>query len=231
MSVFGFAHAQEIKGDDAQTNILKIGGTAANKGVVRKFDNRYEGVKGSPFYLDSWSKATIFTNTDEQIPFAKAKYNAYEDELIVRTASSGQFYIPKNNIDYFILNETVTNISMKFALLSHFKKQNESQFYRILFEGKIMLLEFAKVVYEKADFEGGYSNDKRYDEYKKYSHHYYVGAGQKQPLKLKSTANAISKIFPGHSSEVKQFISKLQLDLKSQQDLVKIFEFYQNIEE
>ena len=86
-----------------------------------------------------------------------------------------------------------------------------------------------KVVFEKADFEGGYSNNKRYDEFKKYTGFYYKTEIMTQPQKLKLNPGGISKIFPDHKNQIKEFILDNGLDCSSENDLSKIFEYYTHI--
>ena len=222
--------AQDIKGDDAQENIFKIGGADATSGVVRKFDNRYEGTKGSPYYFDDWAQGSIVTKNDKQILNAELKYNAYEDELIINKSNSGPYYFPKEEVKSFTLKEKTTGSNINFLIYQHFKKDDELQYYRIVFQGKINIVEHIKVIFEKANYEGGYSTDKRYDEFKKYKDLYYYSAASSQPIKLKTTTNAISKVFPDRNAEMKKLITENGYDCKNENDLVKIFNYYQNIE-
>lgn len=223
-------HAQEIKGDDAQENLLKVGSTGVQIGVVRKFDNRYEGVKGSPFYVDVWLQGSITTIDGLQQDFAEMKYNAYEDEVIVQKGRTGQFYFPKHQIKSFSLLDRQSGKTKMFVLHRHFKRSEDSQFYRILSQGKTNVVEHSKVVFEKADFEGGYSNDKRYDEFKHYKDLYYFSKSDPEPKKLKRTAKSISGIDPDHSKEIRSFISDNGYDCRNESDLLKILDHIQNIE-
>lgn len=227
---FFMVKAQEIKDNDAQENIFKIGGADASFGVVRKFDNRYEGTKGSPFYIDNWSEGSITTKDDRQILFSEMKYDAFEDEVIINKPNSGHYYFQKNKTKSFMLKEEKTGKNINFVLHHHFKDYNDLQFYRLIYQGKINILEHIKIVFEKADYEGGYSNDKRYDEFKKYSELYYCSKADLQPKKLKRTTKAISNIFPDHTAEMRKIIIDNRYDPKSEDDLIKIFSYYQNIE-
>jgi len=224
------AYAQEINSVDAQENLFKIGGGDARRGVVRKFDNRYEGVKGSPFYFDYWAEGVIITQKGQQLENVKLKYNLHEDELIINRSNAGQYYFPKNKIKSFILKEKLLGTNIHFIKNQHPKKKEEFQYYRIIFAGTVNLVEYTKVIFEKADFEGGYSSNKRYDEFKKYPSIYYFSASSPQPSKLKTSANAISKLFPDHNSEIKNYIISNGLDCKNEQNLIKVFHYYESIE-
>ena len=220
---------QELKGDDALENLLKIGSSDVSFGVVRKFDNRYSGVQGSPFFFDYWSEGTLVTSDGRQIENIRIKYNAHEDELITKN-KSGQFYLPKTMVKSFTLIERASGTGIRFSKHRHPKNAHEYQFYRIIHLGAIDLLEHIKVIFEKANFEGGYSNDKPYDEFKKYPVIYYIGRQTTTPRKLKTTVNGVSKIFPEHENEIKEFITTNRLDCKNERDLIRIVNFYESPE-
>lgn len=222
--------AQEISGIDAQENLFKLGGIDATSGIVRKFDHRYEGVKGSPFWFDNWSNGSLIFENDKHVDNVQLKYNVFEDELIINRAKVGQFYIPKESVKSFMLLNEKSGESVNFIKYIHPKKDSSLQYYRVIATGTVNLVEFVKVVFEKADFEGGYSNDKRYDEFKKYPGFYYFSQPGTKPQKLKSNPNAISKIFPGQNDQMKKYIIKNGLDCTSENDLIQIFEYYSEIE-
>ena len=223
------SYAQELNNVDAQENLTKIGGVDASYGVVRKFDNRYEGIEGSPFYFEYWSEGEIITESGQQLKNLRLKYNMYEDELIIDRQKAGFYYFPKHEVKAFTIKEKLLGENISFVKLNHPKKKESSQFYCILVEGEISLLEYIKVIFEKADFEGGYASGKRYDEFKIYPSFYYTEDFDQIPGKLKTTPGAISKIFPDYNAEIKKYINAHGLDCRNKNDLMKIFNYYATI--
>ncbi len=222
--------AQEISGNDAQENLFKIGGPDATIGVIRKFDNRYEGVKGTPFYFDLWTKGNLELVDGRRIENLQLKYNAYEDELLMNKPREGAIYLQKEIIKAFSLIDTKTNTEVIFVKYRHPKKETEFKFYRLIYDGTITLFEVLKVVFEEADFHGGYSKDKRFDEFKKYSIYYYYTDSDPHPKKLKTSPSGVSKIFPNQNTEIKVYIAEQNLDCKNESDLEKVFEYYQQMQ-
>lgn len=220
--------AQEIEGNDAQQNLLKIGTISVEQGIIRKFDNRYEGVVGSPFYYEEWLEGTVVMENDRIIDDIKIKYNMYEDELIVLQPKSLSYYIDKKGVRSFTLQfpDGRKDIFKKYQQID---KPEQSQYFRAVYMGKINLWEHTKVIFEKANYQGGYSSDKKYDEFKQYSELYYTSAGMQNPAKIKSTSNAISKIFPDNGELIKEFIKSNLLDLRKKENIVRIFEFYEQL--
>ena len=230
LSIIHPGYSQNIESNAAQENLYKIGGIDYDIGVVRKFDNRYEGVKGSPFYMEQWSDGIIEFESGRVAEDVKLRYNIYEDELLIQDQKSGAIYIDKNNVETFTLISS-NNSKNVFKRWPHPKKNDVDIYYRILIHGEISLLENTKVIFEKANYEGGYSNDKNYDEFKKYTSFYYIDQAMNPaiPQKLKTSAIGVSKIFPRHQKQVKQFINQNLLDCRVRDDLVKIFEYYHKI--
>ncbi len=221
--------SQESSGNDSQENIFKIGGSGAATGVVRQFDNRYEGVKGSPFYLDDWVKGTVTMQNGQRAENIQLKFNAYENELLMNQSKTGAVYIPKKQISSFSLQDPEINREVLFQKLPHHKKGDQTHFYRVLYKGKVSLYKDIVVVFEKADYQGGYSNDKTFDEFKTYSNYYYNGELDLEFHKLKTSPSGIAKAFPDHSSEIKKFISQGNINLKKDGDLIIIFNYHQQL--
>ncbi len=224
------ALAQEMNPNDSQENLYKLGGLDAANGVVRQFDNRYDGTKGSPFYIDQWSVGQVTMESGKQIKNLKLKYNAFEDEVIVNGGNRNPAYLNKEVTKSFSIFDENLKDSLHFVRLPHPKKADKNQFYRMLEDGEIQLLEFTKIVFEKADFEGGYSNNKTFDEFKRYPSYFVKNKDNKKPTKLKSTASAISKIFPSHSSEIKKYIFDNSLDCRQADALIKVFRYYKTLD-
>ncbi len=222
-------YSQGIEGNAAQENLDKIGSIDYDIGVVRKFDHRYEGTKGSPFYLDNWTDGFAEFESGRTAENVKLKYNMFEDELLILDPKSGAIYVDKNNVKSFALHSVKKEKTDAFIKLPDPKKDDSFQYYRILFAGKMYLFEYTKVVYEKANFQGGYSNEKTYDEFKKYPGYYIMDPKQSRPSKLKSSAGAVSKAFPNHQNEIKKFISKNLLDCRKEEDLLKVFRHYDDL--
>lgn len=221
--------SQESSGNDSQENIFKIGGSGAATGVVRQFDNRYEGVKGSPFYLDDWVKGAVIMQNGQKAENIQLKFNAYENELLMHQSNTRIVYIPKEQINSFSLLNPGTNREVIFQNLPHHKKADQKHFYKLLFKGTVSLYQDIIVVFEKADYQGGYSNDKTFDEFKTYSHYYYKSEPDSEFHKLKTTSSSISKAFPGHSAEIKKFIDREDINLKNEKDIVKVFNYHQQL--
>jgi len=230
--IYHHAFSQDLQGNAAQENLDKIGGMDYGVGIVRKFDNRYEGIKGTPFYLEDWTDGSINFENGDTIDNLKLKYNLYEDELLVLDRRLGAIYVDKSRVSTFYLAPSGGQ-GYRFSKLPHPKKETLKTYYRIIYQGEITLLENIKVVFEKANYSGGYSNDKKYDEFKKYTSFYFIKKNSEnpRPQKLKTNAGAVSKIFPNHQKEIKKYINQNLLDCRKEDALLRVFGYYHKLKE
>lgn len=222
--------AQEIEGQDAQQNLNKIGGISTDNIIVRKFDNRYEGIVGSPYYAAEWLEGDIVMENNRSIEKAKLKYNMYEDELILLQPKAGSLYVDKENVRSFTLIHPNGKKDL-FTKYRHPENPEHNQYFRAVCLGKMNLWEHTKVIFEKANFEGGYSIDKKYDEFKQYTEYFYTYGDMPFPAKLKTSANAVIKVFPDHQDQIRQFIKSNLLDLRIAENMVRVFDFYGQIKD
>jgi len=220
--------SQDKPVNDAQENLFKIGSADASTGIVRAYDSRYEGVKGSPFYFEDWASGAVELENGLKIKDLQLKFNTYENELIVNR--SGAFYLQKNDIKSFTIQEKTSGESVSFIKLPHPKKADTFQYYKLLYDGKINLIELTKVIFEKANFEGGYSNDKRFDEFKKYQEIYYYAPPNNNPVKIKTSPSGFSKVFPKHGDKIKKYIYDQSLDCTIPKDQIQIMEYYDQLQ-
>ncbi len=216
--------AQSLEGSDANENLIKIGSIAGDAGVIREFNNRYEGVKGSPYYHDEWLNGEIELKNGKLINDVKLKFNLVENELIIR-AGRQTGIINRELVRRFSVNVPDTGNEV-FGKYPSYEKNGADQYYRILYEGKAVLLEYIKIVYEKANFEGGYALNKTHDEFKHYPSFFYISNTSGTPAKTRSGNKAFVKIFPDHETELLQLIKKNQLDLRKTEDMIQVFRYY-----
>lgn len=222
MAVFS-TRAQVAEGWDEQINLNDIG-RDGNMGVVRTYDNRYEGVKGSPFFLDQWIKGTVYLENGKIFKDIPIKYDVYQNEVLVRTKGQS-IYITRESINSFELKPDSLNHEIKFTKVkpdNELAKIGADQFFRILYEDDITLLEVQDKIFLKANYQGAYSANRPYDEFKSTSKYFFLD-NQNRLHKLKTSIGGVAKIFGGNKKKVKDYIFENKLDPKNTNDLVMIF--------
>ena len=83
--------------------------------VVRSYDNRYEGLKGSPMAFETYMSGVVETNGGKQHEYESINYEAYGDEIVVLNSKGNPEYLPKGMIKSFYLIPLDTELdTLKF---------------------------------------------------------------------------------------------------------------------
>lgn len=217
-------YAQVADGLDQQINLNEIG-REGNTGVVRTFDHRYEGVKGSPFFVDQWITGTVYLENGKIYKNVPLKYDVYQNELLAKTRGQA-IYITRDIINNFVLKPDSLSYQIKFTKVTpenKVKRIDPEQFLQVLYEGDLTLLELKNKVFIKANYQGAYSANQPFDEFKDTSKFYYLDQDGNLN-KLKTSIGGVAKIFGDKKKQVKDFIFEQELNPKNKTDLIKIFE-------
>lgn len=217
--------SQDPVGSDAQFNINKLG-EFNNQGAIRTFDNRYQGVIGSPYYKDEWSRGDIVTVNGIIKKGIPIKYNMYEDELLAKQ-NGLEIYVDKPYIKSFTLYDEEDGSSVTFHKLPTTKWKDEFGFFKLIFEGSLKVYEKKGITFTRADYRGGYSANRPYDEFESFSIFYLLRDEKLE--KIKGSPAKVSKLFPSKKSEIKKYILTNDIDYKSTDGIKRLFTFYEDI--
>ncbi|MBF9253576.1 hypothetical protein I2I11_09760 [Pontibacter sp. 172403-2] len=227
------AMAQTIPvGNAAQQNLNELGDATNISGMVMTYDRRYEGVKGSPFFLDKWGKATIHIPDNLIFDNVPVKYNVYENVVQFQKGDGKTYLLPPNKIDYFVLKDTLGARSYTFRKvpeISRMLKSPTDRFAIVLHEGKkstMVLLPGKSLV--KADFKGGYSAGRTFDELVTENDYYLIKQGE-EPQKVKLSKRSLLKALQDKQQQVEDFISKQNIDADTEEGWMETLAFYDSL--
>ena len=121
---------------------------------IRSFDNRYEGVRGSPYLFEEWASFRIAKGGTEYV--MDSRLEAYGPSIVYKI-NNLEFEKSLENIDSACL--VFEEIEIPVVLLGTGK-------IGLLFEKEetVYRLEILKQL-KKADYEGAYSQKRNYDEF------------------------------------------------------------------
>jgi hypothetical protein len=195
--------------------------------MVSTFDDRYQGVKGTPLVFEDWTEGYVLF---------KDKPEEKEEEVKTFKMNIDMF----QNILYVTLyNGAIGTLPTKFVSSVHFKtaegkerifkpmvrKEVESSnfpgfgYYEIIHEGDMLLLKHHRKIFQEADYKGAYSADVRYDEYKDEKRYFISFDGQTfEKIKLKS--KYLEKVMPQY--DLKALSKKEKLNLSKEEDVKKL---------
>ncbi len=200
----------------AQDNVNRV---SAGMSVVQTFDKRYEGIKGSPVIFENFLPGIVVIG-EETIASVLLNFDAYNNEILYKTCADCVYKIADNTrVKSFTVNDKL--LQRKFAVKPIDKKTFEVR--EVMYEGKFQYYRLHKVVLNKADYQGAYSANQKYDEFVQEQLYFYSPGTQSVPLKLK--AKNLKQAFPQKADGIDDFIKQNKIDFKNDQHLIRLFEF------
>ncbi|WP_231490534.1 hypothetical protein [Pedobacter sp. Leaf170] len=186
----------------------------------------YIYTKGTPYFLTDWSAGEVKQADGKIYKDMKLKYDQLEDELIFKDSKGEElgFAIP---VVEFKLNYTLDGLP-KTSLFRNgfapFKGSTEKNYYEILHDGRIKLAK---------------KNVKRIEQYREYNSasttksvieriKYYTIINNVL-TEFKRDNKSIQQVFGEKSVSVLDYITKNNLDFKKDNDLIKVFAFYETL--
>ncbi len=225
-----FAQVTKEKFDAGRSNpnIMEDLYSISEGGVyTRTFDNRYEGVKGSPYVNDEWTKGGIYLLSGKYYHNINLKLDAYNDALIYKDDHDQQMMLDKDKIDYFILTGENGNLR-KFKLVRS-PQDVKGSYYEVLYDRKSSLLILHSKLFVKADYQKAINTNRLYDEFKDDSSYYVIKQGSDYPQKIKLNKRTALDLF-GEKEGFKKFLSENNLKMKKEQDWIDAMKFYDSVE-
>ncbi|WP_210464928.1 hypothetical protein [Rufibacter roseolus] len=236
-SALGFSQTNAPQGMAAQMNLntLAAGGNAAN---VRIFDNRYEGVKGSPYFMEAWLPGEIEikagnTGKTELFKDLKLKYDVFSNLLVaVIPQTKDTLQISTLPVISFRM-EAPAGDKLEFRRIKEARELDPAladAFFAVLYDSQNGKATVVKRIAKKkieANFKGPYSAGQTYDEIVDETSYYVVANGKMKKVKLNK--KSLLEAFPEKADQIKSFISSQKLAMSSEADLVKAVTYYQSI--
>ena len=172
------------------------------KEFITSFDDRYRGVKGTPFLFDNWNEGSLrMRYVDNQISVVdevKIKMNVHNTHI---------FANPKGSNQVLELNRAVDQISlyldkdtMHYQIM---RIDDQKRITEIMVQAKINLIKVHYKEFKKADYTGAYSTGKTYDEYRT-ENSYYVQYFE-ELHKVKNSRKFWIGLFPGWGDKIKEY--------------------------
>jgi hypothetical protein len=183
-------------------------------------------IEGSPFFSEEYCTAKMKVRNGKKYSGIKVKINLLENTLIY-DAADGQEMVaisPIERVDFINCGDSTKNKTLMTGFPA-IDGQNESSFYLLLDSGKISLLKYIKVNYRDTKNYGS-NNIVRVFERKEI---YYTYRPDKGMLKLDKDTNAILSALDNKKPEISGFISKNDLKCRREEDLVKVFSYYNSL--
>ena len=207
----GMIHGQDSQISEPDLDDSRIMG--------KVFYQNHFRVEGTPFFIDQWLTADILSFTNEWKKNVLVKYDAYSDELIYYNDNiSIPVIIDKDYVQMFDIHESGNNPGYTFRCINLGNpdgRDNACGFFQVVKEGNVSLYIKHSVVYAKK------INPEQQDKYHgRFVHkkEYFLQVGT-EVLPIKMGVKTFVKLFPQHKKDIKEFIKKDNLSMKSEDDL------------
>ncbi len=189
-------------------------------GTFNTFNSK---VKGSPYIEKSYQKIKFLNQKDGQF---SGKYNAYHGVIEVLTSSGKKYFSPSKEHPY-----SVHFLGSNKTYKAYSINKEKSVFFRILLSKKKATLLTRDIIFLTKEVlpKSGYDKYKAPTFKRKKNKYYIYYNDQNSVVKIPRKKSKFYKIFGINSSKIKKYIKKEKLNIKKENDLIKIFNFYNTL--
>ncbi len=190
--------------------------------MTSSFDSRYEGIKGSPFFIKEWIEGQMNFADGRVFREVPLKYNSHTKELLMKRPSGDSLIVFPYQISSFIINDPVTKANFEFKrypAAQTAKYDLRDAYFLTLYEGKTSLLKLINKNLKKADFKDPYSNNVRYDTYED-ANEYYLLKSDGSMTKIKRNKKSVLGALSDKEEALKALLEQEKLEIKTERELV-----------
>lgn len=200
--------------------------------MVNTIDHRYEGLRGSPYFLTDWNKGQIEMMAGQHYKDVPIKFDAYRQQLLLlRTwVGSDSIIVNASQVKSFQFG----NKDGQFYVFRRFPEAKTDDltlregYYLVLYQGKSALLKRIVKTFKKADYKDAYSTDTRYDEFRS-AFSYYLLKSDQTLVKVKLSDKALADALGDHKDELKAFSKDQNLTVKTEADGIQLVKKYDSL--
>jgi hypothetical protein len=228
-----FAQTQTVAPKTANERVSNLNQALSTGGniVFQTTDNRYAGLVGTPYFIPIWSNAEVTKTNGVQLDNIPLKYNAATQALLLRRpAMNDSLELLPAQIERFVLFDAGGQAwpFRRYPAAKTTEAGLTEGFFLVIYEGKTSLLKRVSKVLKRANFRGAYSPDERQDSYLD-DPTYYLLRPDQTLVKIKKSLKSIAEALEPHQAEVKAFAAREKIGGKTDQDLARLVQFYNEL--
>lgn len=213
-------------GIGGQANLASLG---SGKPITQTFDDRYDGIKGNPFFYDDqyhdgelWLiDSTHFTNE------VKYRYDQLKGLVQVKYPDGKEMYLNSLKIKSFLLK--IENKDVTFINISAQNKPTEYTLYQIIYHSPTLkLLRNSRKKLLRVNDTGPYSKGEIYDEIKN-DYTYFIQQNDKPLTEVKLSRKSFIKAMPEKERKIENIFNSPRY--KGDLTVSKLGEIMQKLDE
>jgi hypothetical protein len=185
--------------------------------------SRYLNINGSPYLFDSWLPAIVELENGQSYKL-DVKYDLVAENLLFKDkkGDSLTFMLPVKAFKFNLLPNNETSYTFKSGFPPTSSITNKETLYQVLYEGSLTLLKkTTKSIWEETTTYGTANRVKNISA--KTFYYVYDGISIKP---VKNQKKAVLAAFGSKSAQVETFVKESHLDVSKDDDLVKVFTFF-----
>ncbi|MEM6632237.1 MAG: hypothetical protein AAF694_21350 [Bacteroidota bacterium] len=203
---------------------------ASASNMMRTFDGRFKGTKGTPFLLGVWVEGAVVTTKGKKVEGLSLHYDIEEDEIwAIRVGDP--IVLNTQEIAQFTLIDLDSTIRTFYKYKIEGKKKSlESHFFEQLVPGEVELLCRREKYFIPANSDPSGYNSHPYSEYKTRDTQFFVlRKGEDKPTKFRKAYSPVLKVLADKKDLVKAYIQKNNLYEIDEGVLMRIFTYYNQL--
>lgn len=236
VGVLGLCNSSFVFSQNVLTSLIQQGNQNAVGVLSSTFDNRYQGIRGTPYFLDSWVPGSLMIKKNnfgatEEVKNLLLKYDVHGNQIAAVIAESKDtLLVNASFISSFRLNLPGYDKSIEFRAIPEAHLVNPKladAFFAVLFDGKTKFVKGVSKTFVPANFKGGYSAGISYDELAEETQYYFLSGGQM--FKTKLNRKALLDAMPAQQEKLKSFISSQKLAMNTEADFIKVLGYLETL--
>ncbi len=200
--------------------------------MMRRIDNRYEGVQGTPYFLNDWVIGRIDMMNGQQYDKVPIKYDAHNQNLVLRRDTSrDSIIVSPNYVKQFVLraDDGAEWLFRRYPMVKVNDNDLKNGYFIVLYEGKTSLLKRVSKTFKKADYKDPYSTNVRYDTYKNDFAYYLLRPDNTLTKVKKMSKKSLFDALNDKGANFEAFAMQEKLDFNSDTDFVRVVKYYDSL--
>lgn len=215
-------------GYETYQSMNQVVGAGVNT-MVNTIDHRYEGLRGTPYFLPEWNKGQIEMVAGQHYKEAQLKFDAYRQHLVMLRpwAGNDSIIVNASQVKSFQFKNDAGQV-YTFRRIPTAKTNDEALkegYFLVLYQDKSALLKRIVKTIKAADYKSPYSNGTRYDEFQNLISYYILKPDQTLE-KVKLSDKSIIEALGAHADELKAFAKQAKLTGKTENDAIQLVQQY-----
>lgn len=219
----------EMTGFALQQNLDQLNNQALSA-IFRSFNYSQISTKGSPYWNAQWRQGEITWLAGGTMADLPCKIMTYEGTaLVVKRPQGDSVVVPITTLKEVRLYPAAGQDTIRFRRVLH-QDNIKGELLRVLHEGQYALLARQGCTVIPPNNVGAYNPGRDYQELVQKTEYFLYRAGSGVLVKCKPGKKGLLEILTGQDAAVQAFVKAERLSWDAEKDLVRIFAYYEKLQ-